>query len=90
MATFSGLISVAVDAEGNVYISDNSTNRINKIAAGGVVTTLAGCVIGFADGTATAAKFKYPSGVVVDARAMCMWVIAETIASVRSRFNNFT
>ena len=68
---------VAVDSAGNVYVADESNQAIRKIAAGGVVTTVAGNPAlldpygdpagGFADGTGTGAQFNYPLGVAVDA-----------------------
>lgn len=59
---------IAVDAAGNVYIADYSNNRIRKITAAGVVTTLSGNQTdGFADGIGTVAKFARPCGVAVDA-----------------------
>ncbi|MEI6781111.1 MAG: cadherin-like beta sandwich domain-containing protein, partial [Verrucomicrobiota bacterium] len=56
---------VAVDAAGTVYVADTYNSRIRKITAGGEVTTLAGNVEGFADGTGATARFKYPVGIAV-------------------------
>ncbi len=62
---------VAVDGTGNVYVADQGNNTIREIAPVGtnwVVTTLAGLTrsFGSADGTNSAARFAYPSGVAVD------------------------
>ncbi len=63
--------SVAVDASGNVYITDQENQRVRKVtAASGVITTIAG--IGTAgylgnDVAATVAELNYPTGVAVDA-----------------------
>jgi autotransporter-associated beta strand protein len=59
---------VAVDSSGNVYVADTGNGTIRKIAAGGVVTTLAGTagVLGNVDGTGSAASFGSPSGLAVD------------------------
>jgi len=61
---------VAVDAQGNLYIADSSNNRVRKVAAGGVITTVAGNgAAGFGgDGAAaTSAQLNQPVALAVDA-----------------------
>ncbi|CAB4965455.1 MAG: hypothetical protein F2842_12355 [Actinobacteria bacterium] len=66
-ARFKGAQGVAVGKDGTVYVADAFDNRIRKITAAGVVTTLAGSgVAGFADGSGTAAKFNAPTKIAVD------------------------
>jgi sugar lactone lactonase YvrE len=66
-ASFSGPRGVTVDGAGNVYVADTGNNKIRRIAAGGVVTTLAGSGSpGAADGDGVAASFSGPFGIAVD------------------------
>ena len=67
-ARFNHPSGVAVDSAGNVYVADTNNHTIRKVTPAGVVTTLAGLAgrWGSADGTGSAARFNYPSGVAVD------------------------
>ncbi len=61
---------VAVGPEGHLYISDRSNNRIRKVDADGIITTVAG--LGIPDfggdfGLARDALLKYPFGIHLDA-----------------------
>ncbi|MFA6245837.1 MAG: NHL repeat-containing protein [Mucilaginibacter sp.] len=67
-ALFTKPISVAFDASGNLYVSDQLNCTIRKITPSAVVTTLAGSgLLGLADGQGTSAEFYYPSGIAVNA-----------------------
>ncbi|MCE7992287.1 MAG: hypothetical protein HEP71_09915 [Roseivirga sp.] len=65
-ATFNKPQDVAIDSQGNLYVSDLENYRIRKITPAGVVTTLAGGGKGQSDGTGTAAAFRAVKGIVVD------------------------
>ncbi|MGZ3832472.1 MAG: NHL repeat-containing protein [Mucilaginibacter sp.] len=68
-AQFSNPQGIAVDASGNVYVSDSFNNRIRKIEPDGTVTTIAGNgTPGYADGAAADAEFYAPQGLAVDAQ----------------------
>jgi len=56
---------VALDAIGNIYISDTYNYRIRKMTPAGVVTTIAGGGSG-GDGIGTAGSFGYISGLTYD------------------------
>jgi len=66
-ARFNNPTGVAVDRNGNVYVSDFGNFAVRKITPAGVVTTLAGNgVRGTADGTAANAQFIELDGIAVD------------------------
>lgn len=65
-AEFNNPGGIAVDGAGNVYVGDVLNNAIRKITPSGAVTTIAGGSEGNVDGTGSAAKFFYPSGVAID------------------------
>ena len=67
-ASFSYPSGIALDAVGNLYISDLFGHKIRKITPQGVVTTVAGSgTEGSADGIGTAASFKEPNDLAIDA-----------------------
>jgi hypothetical protein len=66
-ASFSGPSAVAVDINDNVYVADQTNQRVRIVTPAGAVSTLAGSgTATFADGTGAAASFKYPAGVAVN------------------------
>jgi prepilin-type N-terminal cleavage/methylation domain-containing protein len=69
-AKFNNPQGVAVDTQGDVYVTDSGNTCIRKISPSSAVTTFAArCGIvffGAADGTGSAAQFNYPLGIAVD------------------------
>lgn len=60
---------VKTDAMGNIYVADKLNNRVRKISAAGVITTIAGTgatIFSGDGGAATAATLWQPMGVAVD------------------------
>jgi DNA-binding beta-propeller fold protein YncE len=67
--------SLAVDAAGNIYVSDDGAHRIRLVAADGTVWTLAGDgTAGFADGAGPAAQFYGQEGLAVTADGAMIYV----------------
>ncbi len=66
-ATFNYPAGVAVDGEGNVYVSDERNNVIRKISVAGMVSTYAGTgEPGYLDGPAESAQFGGPGDLEFD------------------------
>jgi sugar lactone lactonase YvrE len=60
---------VALDGSGNLHIADTNNNRIRRVDASGIITTVAGDgIYGFSGdgGPATAASLRSPTGVALD------------------------
>jgi sugar lactone lactonase YvrE len=66
-AQFDYPTGLAIDAGGNLYVSEYSDCLIRKITPNAVVTTIAGlaAMTGSADGSGSSARFDGPSGVAV-------------------------
>ncbi len=68
-ARFASPCGIAVDASGNVFVSDSSSYTIRKISPAGSVTTVAGTayVYGYSDGPGASALFSVPLALATDA-----------------------
>ena len=72
LAKLAGLVDpsgVATDRKGNIYVADQNNNRIRKVNAAGVISTIAGTgAFGYSGdgGLADTAKLSGPTGVAVD------------------------
>lgn len=68
-AQLSSPSGVAVDAAGNLYISDTGNHRVRKVTPSGAITTVAGKgTAGWSgdSGPATAAELSSPAGLAID------------------------
>lgn len=68
LSSFKYPAGVAIDAAGTVYVADYGNHQIRKVSTDGIVSELAGTgVPGLLNGPPTAARFRNPFGVAVDA-----------------------
>ena len=71
IASFSTPLAIAIDAGGNLYVTEQGNYKIRKITAAGDVSTFAGSgTAGSADGMGTAASFNFPVGIAIDQRVI--------------------
>ena len=78
-------IAVALDAQGNLYIADESDNRIRRVDPAGIISTYAGTGIpGYSGdrGPAASAELDFPTGIALDAKGN-MYVADEGNSVVR-------
>ncbi len=67
-ASFEQPAYLAYAADGNLYVVDNQSHLIRRVTLGGAVTTVAGLadIQGFADGTGSAARFRFARQIAVE------------------------
>jgi sugar lactone lactonase YvrE len=74
-AGFNSPRGLAIGADGSLYVGDQGNNRIRKVTAAGVVTTLAGSgTATFADGVGAAAAFNLVLGVALDPTGALLYI----------------
>lgn len=64
-AQFNIPTNLAVDSNGNIYVTDNGNFRIRKVTPDGTVTTIAGSTKGFKDGIGSNAQFTGLEDIIV-------------------------
>ncbi|MFI5157347.1 MAG: hypothetical protein ACHQF4_00690 [Sphingobacteriales bacterium] len=64
-AQFNDIEGIAIADDGTLYVACTSASKIKKITTTGIVTTIAGSTVGYADGPALTAQFANPYGVAI-------------------------
>ena len=81
------IVGIAVDRAGAVFIADNANNRVRKVDANGIITTVAGNGMRGSSGDgglATAASVGRPSAIAVDGDGVCHSPAAASAGSIGS------
>ncbi|MNR94392.1 Serine/threonine-protein kinase PknD [compost metagenome] len=66
-AEFRSPAGLCIDAQDNLYVADSKNHRIRKVTPSGHVSTVAGSTEGYSDAKGSAAQFKAPYGLTIDA-----------------------
>jgi sugar lactone lactonase YvrE len=89
-STFNAPTGVALDAAGNLYVTDSGNSLIRQITPAGAVTTVVGNrLAAFANGIGTAASLNKPSGIAFDA-AGNMYVTEPLNKAIRKIAKDYT
>ena len=65
-AQFNGPLAVFASSSGTLYVADTGNNRIRKIDANGLVTTVAGDgTAGYLNGSSSSARFNFPNDLLL-------------------------
>jgi hypothetical protein len=81
-ARFNNPIGLARDKDGSILVADASNNAVRRVTMEGEVSTVAGGgKAGYEDGEGAAARFNWPTDVVVDKEGTI--VVAETSGRLR-------
>jgi len=74
-ATFNFPSGIAIGSDGSLYVADRNNNKIRKVTVNGSVSTYAGTgTSGPDNGSCTAATFRWPHGVAMDAANNVVYV----------------
>jgi len=80
-AQFNSPVGICINSSDELFVTDYSNNRIRKITAAGVVTTLAGNgTPGTNDGNGTNASLNGPAGICINQFGQIFW--AEQISNI--------
>jgi len=71
-ARFNGPRDLAIDKDGNIYITDTGNRLIRKLGIDGIVSTVAGnaALLSSQDGVSTSAGFQSPTGICIDSNGV--------------------
>jgi sugar lactone lactonase YvrE len=73
-ARFNSPMGITYASTGFLYVSDTFNNKIRRISSDGVVTTVSGNSLGFADGLAAKAMFNHPVGITSDLEGKSLFI----------------
>lgn len=83
-AKFKAPKGICIAPDGVLYVADTDNNRIRKISAEGLVTTLAGDgTAGYAEGATASAKFNAPRGIALDKAGKILYIGDEANNRIR-------
>nr|WP_315133153.1 putative Ig domain-containing protein [uncultured Flavobacterium sp.] len=67
-AKFYGPSDLCIDNKGNLFVADVFNHKIRKITPNGLVSTVAGSLFGYEDGSISVAKFNNPASLTLDSQ----------------------